>query len=174
MNKEIKTTLPKNRPLILRKRTIFIAVGLVLSIYFTQQSLTFPFGSGFYPTIIGFAAIGLSLAELIVELRGGGGEFETIDISVDEGTKGKVAMRRAVRFLVWILMIYAGIALLGYNIAVTAFLVLFMRLEGHARWWIILTITAIAVALELYYFPQILGMKWPSGLLQTIVKGMPF
>ena len=175
MDEIIEVTPTEKKPfrLTFRKRTIFTAGLLALFILYVQQSIAFPFGSGLYPQVVGTFAIILLLVQLVTELLGRGGEVEAIDLAVDEAAKGKEAMRRAIRFFGWIMGIYAGTFLLGFNISMFAFYILFMRFEGHINWWLVLLLTTIAAGIQLYYFPIILGMQWPSGLLQNIFPDFP-
>ena len=82
-------------------------------------------------------------------------------------------MKRAARFLGWFLGFYATIALVGFGITTILFFVLFMRLEGHIKWFTVLFLTAIAAAMVLFYFPGALGMLYPKGLLGNFVE-LPF
>ncbi|MFC2067197.1 hypothetical protein ACFLUO_09175 [Chloroflexota bacterium] len=163
----------KKGRLVFRKRTMFTMGLLILFISFVIRSVTFPFGAGLFPLLIGSSIIILLLLQLSTELLGKEENVEILDVAVEEAAKGKVAMLRAVRFFAWILGVYAGIFLVGFNITILAFYILFMRLEGRINWWLILILTAVASVLQLYYFPRVIGMLWPTGLIHNIFPDLP-
>ncbi|MBI4321437.1 MAG: hypothetical protein HY675_23335 [Chloroflexi bacterium] len=160
--------------MVFRPQTLLTLLIVVVSAFVVQQSLRFPVGAGIYPLVIGVITLGLSLAQLGIELRGGGtGATGAVDLAVEEEATGTAAMRRGLRFLLWLAGLYVGTYLVGFNISLVLFFFLYIKVEGQSSWRTVILMTAIAAAMELYYFPEILGMRWATGLLQEFVD-IPF
>ncbi len=156
-----------------KRETLFTLLIVAITAYAAVNSTTFPYSSGLYPMVIAIMGLGLAIAQVIVELRQKQLVRETMDVAVEESQKGSRAMRRAARFLGWVLGIYAGIWLIGYQLTILSFLVLFMRFEGHIKWLKIMTFTSALAILVLWVMPDILDMVTPAGLLQDHVA-IPF
>lgn len=149
-----------------RKETIFTLLMLAVAVIAFQQATTFPFGSGLYPMVIAMLLILLATGQVITELRQKALVKETMDVKVEEVQKGPEAMRRAKRWLLWFLGIYASIFLVGFQFTIVAFFLVFMWREGHFKWWRILLLAGICAVLIFWVLTGVLQMDWQRGLLQ--------
>ena len=114
----------------------------------------------------------MALLVLVTELRGAGGEERlrsgtgggVIDLEADRSMPSLVRARKAARVFAWLLVLYLGIWLLGFKIAVVAFLTAYVAIEARSRWFSILGLLALLVFF-LFLFERFLGVYWLEGLL---------
>jgi hypothetical protein len=152
-----------------KKETIFTLFLFGLFLYAFLDALTFPFGSGLYPMVIALIGVGLVGAQVVVELRQKVLMKEAMDVKVEESQKGKKAMRRALIFVGWFASLFAGSYLLGYQVVILPFIIIFMFAQ-HLKWYAILIIAAVVAPLILYVMPNIFQMEPPQGLLQEWLR----
>jgi TctA family transporter len=81
------------------------------------------------------------------------------------GLTRPIIARRAIVFLAFILGLLAAIAVFGFLPAIPLFLVLYMRLEGKERWWVVIANATIVTAFVYVVFDQVMRMPWPPTLL---------
>ena len=152
-----------------RKETIFTLFLLGVFLYAFLDALTFPFGSGLYPMVIALIGVGLITAQVVTELRQKVLIKEAMDVKVEESQKGKRAMGRALKFVVWFAGLWVGSYVLGFQIVVLPFIVGFMFAQ-RLKWYAILIIAAIVTPLLLWVMPDIFQMEPPQGLLQDWLR----
>lgn len=70
---------------------------------------------------------------------------------------------RALYYLAWFIGYGVLISLVGILIASAIFLVLFLKIEAHAKWRLVLICTASMVVL-LYLTASVLSLHWPTPL----------
>ncbi len=72
-------------------------------------------------------------------------------------------------FVLTIVAIFVGVALVGLPITFLVFIVIYPRLHGHVRWRTILI--AIPVTLTIIiYLDSAMGISWPTGILSNWVN----
>ena len=147
--------------------TVFLIVLFSFAVF---EAKDFAFAGRLFPLIVGIPAIVLTLIQLFSDLRANHKGDETkpqdfVDIAPDLSIPWPVVRTRALRFLCWILGLYLAIWIVGFKIAIPLFFIAFMRLEGKARWVIIISLTAVSVYVIFHYFEELLGVFWPQPLI---------
>ncbi|WP_449406301.1 tripartite tricarboxylate transporter TctB family protein [Massilia phosphatilytica] len=146
-------------------------IGIALYMLATAQQWNFMARIG--PTVVAgilIAAGTVSLANKVFFTSARAGQAQAglhMDVGSDhEGAvPEKVALRRAMAFLGWLLGFLACTSVIGLIPTVPLFIVAFMRIEGRESWWTSV-ILAICVTAFLYgIFDQVLHIPWPSSLL---------
>lgn len=157
---------------------VFAAVlvaGIGLSL---EQANAWPQKAQFLPFIVGVMTIGFVSVSLVGEMLGltfytlgansGAGSSQAGHMDSQEDyadLNERQVLLRAVTFLAWLLSFLCSIALIGLIPSALAFVALYMRIEGHERWRLILP-TAIGLALFIFIlFDQILSIPWPPTII---------
>jgi len=76
-----------------------------------------------------------------------------------------VAARRTLLAVAWIVAFFAAIVLLGFPVAVPAFVFLYLTLQGRERWLFSAIFAAVVWALFYGLFDALLHLPFPSGLI---------
>ena len=132
------------------------------------------FGARIFPISVSAPGIILILIQLYREIRrslnpgpeGTSNQERIIDVSSDTTSETSVIYSRGLRFLYWILGLYAGIYVIGFKLSIPFFFVLFMRVEGKAPWSVIALVTGVSLYIIYFHFQTLLGVYWPDCLLQ--------
>ena len=123
-------------------------------------ALSWPLKAKLFPIVIGMPLTALALGELWLSLRTTVEPANTID-----GVPRALALRRAAVAAGWIAGFFAGIALLGFVVAVPAFVLLYLRLQGRES-WLFSGVFAAAVWSGFYgLFDRLLHLPFPAGWL---------
>ena len=131
-------------------------------------------GARIFPISVSVPGTILILIQLYREIRrslipdpeGTSNKERIIDVSSDTTTEISVIYSRGLRFLYWILGLYAGIYVIGFKLSIPFFFVLFMRVEGKAPWRVIALVSGLSLYIIYFHFQTLLGVYWPDCLLQ--------
>jgi len=143
-----------------------LVFGTAIYIAFTRLAR----GAEVFPLILGIPGLALSLIQLSREILASWRRIELqpddfIDLGATDSIRYEVAFKRAGKILVWLLGFYLVIWIVGFKIAVLAFFLLYLRVEGQARWRITLIVTAIAGYAIFYHFEKMMSIHWPDCLM---------
>ena len=147
--------------------TLFLVVLFAFAIF---EARDYSRGAQFFPLMVAIAGLVLCLIQLFLDMwRIAKGKEETvggfIDIATDESIPTSVIYKRGLRYLLWILALYAGMWVLGFKIATALFFIVFLKVEGRSRWLTIGLLTAGAIYLTFVHFENIMSVHWPESLL---------
>lgn len=123
-------------------------------------AVSWPLKAKLFPLVIGIPLACLASAELWLSLK-------TITKPTNEvdGLPRKVALRRAAVAAAWIAGFFAAIVLLGFVLAVPAFVFLYLRLQGRESWLFSSVFAAVVWAGFYGLFDQLLHLPFPAGWL---------
>lgn len=123
-------------------------------------ALSWPLKAKLFPLVIGVPLGGLAIAELWLSLKTAVKPTEEVD-----GVPRNVALRRAAVAAAWIAGFFAAIVLLGFVLAVPAFVLLYLRLQGRESWIFSLVFSAVVWAVFYGLFDRVLHLPFPAGVL---------
>ena len=131
------------------------------------SAMRWPFKAALFPAIIGFSLLGMSVAELLLSLRGTERtkKRHAIDFSLSEDVDPTVAMRRTFVAFAWIVAFFGMVVLFSFNLAIVLFVFLFVKIQGGEKWWMAATMTAAAWGLFWALFIKLLDTPMPDGLV---------
>jgi hypothetical protein len=99
----------------------------------------------------------------------GSSQMSSSEFSADGVATSGEYWRSLTTFGVSVLALYIGVALVGLPIAFVIFLVVYLRLEGHVRWPILILSVVIGLGF-LVYLAYFLEIFWPESLILNWVK----
>jgi hypothetical protein len=148
---------------------IFAAVLVVIFAYGVYEALGFPLLAQVFPFWISLGTLVLALAQFVTEVRNyrlciEEVQADFVDLAPDRSMPPDVVYRRALRYLLWIVGLYACIWVAGFVIAITAFLLAFLRWEARLNWS-----NAFYLAAGGFLFvvgvSWMMTLYWPEGLI---------
>ena len=159
-------------------RVGFALFMLVIFAYGAYGVKDMVFGARIFPISVAVPGIVLILIQLYRDIRrslnpdpeGTSKKESVIDVASDTTTETSVIYSRGLRFLYWILGLYAGIYVIGFKLSIPFFFVLFMRVEGKAPWSVIALVTGVSLYIIYFHFQTLLGVYWPDCLLQRWIS----
>ncbi len=77
--------------------------------------------------------------------------------------------KRAGIFLASVVVMYAGIATIGFPISMLLFIVIYSRWQGRLGWGVI-ALSALVSAFFIFYFAYALELFWPTPLISQWVQ----
>jgi putative tricarboxylic transport membrane protein len=148
---------------------IFAAVLVVIFAYGVYEALGFPLLAQVFPFWISLVTLALTLAQFVIEIRKYRLRLEEahadfVDLAPDRSLLPEVIYGRALRYLLWIVGLYACIWIAGFVIAITAFLLTFLRWEARLNWDDVLYLAAGGF-LFVVGISWIMTLYWPEGLI---------
>ncbi len=150
---------------------IYTAVIVLLTALAVFYAKDWPFQARAFPWLAGITTATLGLLLVVTDIRrlAMGHRLEVTsgqqaDIESGYDMAAWSTYKKFARVFGWILVLYAGIWLVGLRVAVVAFFIAYLRLEGRLRWFLIVPLTALMV-LFLVYFDQLLAVHWPRGIM---------
>lgn len=145
----------RNRPSIALSAAIVLLSG-----WGVGAALSWPLKAKLFPLVIGIPLVFLALAELWLSLR-----TTLASTEAEDGVPRALALRRTLAAAGWIGGFFAAIVLLGFPLAVPAFVLLYLRLQGGES-WLFSAIFSIAVWAVFYgLFDRMLHLPFPPGAL---------
>ena len=129
------------------------------------QSRSFGYRAGLFPWAIGFPALAMGIAQLVLDLRGyeGGRSFEgMVEGASDLPTR--VVVRRSLGVAGWIVGFFVAIWLLGFSIAIPVATFLYLK-AAREKWLLTIVLTALSWAFVYGIFERVLLVPFTPGQL---------
>ncbi len=140
------------------------------------------------PVIVGTGAIVFCSLALINEVfKRGGVKQESLDEQARAQVQRKMHMdiksnvghlpvktllTRGAMFFGWMVFFLGSMALIGLIPTVPLFIILFMRMEGHEPWRIVLPMAIIMCGFIYVLFDQLLAIPWPPSVLGDFLPAL--
>jgi len=134
-----------------------VTVSLILIVFFLILigfGLTYSWGAGFAPLIVGTGGLILSLSQAVSDIRA-----EAVDDAPTEKD------RRALRLMAWLLGLVALALTLGILPGSFLFIVAYSRLTMRRNWFVAVAFAAITVFAIHVFFETLLGLSLFDGWL---------
>ncbi len=150
---------------------------IILLLFFgatAWEARNFPILARILPWVVTIPCFFLTLRELLVQLRvkadhvNGGG---SVGLDADQSNSSK-NYKKAAWCWIWLFGLYIGIWVVGFKVATIMFLILFLKIEGRATWFMTTALTALAFVMIFVYFGPVFGVFWPIGWGEQLIKDM--
>jgi hypothetical protein len=129
-----------------------------------------PFRAALFPLAVGIPVLLLTVIELICVITG---RTETLaeeslgtDFRLSETADPRLAGRRTVTIILWIIGFLLLILLAGFPIAIALFFVMYMRFGADENWGTTITTASIAWAAFYFLFIWLLNTPLHEGWIQ--------
>ena len=141
-----------------KRASLILALGiLALAAAAVFTATDWPLKARLFPLVIGIPLVALALAETLFAVFA---KEPSAEPSLPEG-----ATRRTLVAWGWMLGFFAAIVLVGFQLAVPAFVFLYLVVQGRER-WLFSIIFAVAVWAFFYgLFDALLHLPFPPGLI---------
>jgi hypothetical protein len=149
-----------------KKAALVLSLGVMaLAAWAAISAMAWPLKAKLFPLGISIPLFCLAAAEFAWLLLGSSQKGEVMDFQLADHLPAAVARRRTLLATGWILGFTLAIVLLGFPIAVPAFVFLYLRLQGREGWILSAVCTAAVWAVFYGLFDQLLHLPFPAGWL---------
>jgi hypothetical protein len=96
-----------------------------------------------------------------------------LDIEVDANIEGRVVVRRAFRFLLWLVAFLVSTSIIGMLPTSFFFVIAYMRLEGQEPWRLVAIFSVGLTSFSWFLFDYLLLLPWPRsqiGIWFPVIK----
>src|SRR5437016_1401787 len=138
---------------------------MIMSGYGVIAATAWPWKAALFPLAIGIPLFCLAATEALWVLFGKR-EMQT-EAKDFQLTTGEGSARRTAIAFGWMLGFFAAIALLGFNIAVPLFMLLYLKLQGREGWPVTIVLTLAVWGVFYGLFEMLLHLPFPAGWLFT-------
>lgn len=152
----------------------FAGLLVVVFAYGAYEARDLPLLARVFPYWISLVMLVLAVIQFGVELRRyllrvEDVEADFVDLAPDRSLPSQVVFKRAFGYFLWFVGLYVAIWVLGFVIAMTGFLLVFLRYDAELDW-----LQALELALGGFVFliaiSWIMSLYWPDGLIVQWVK----
>lgn len=148
--------------------SLLLGVVVVIGLW---QSLDWRFGARLFPQVVGGATLLLIVSRVVgrvvMMLRGGEPPppDEIVDLPVDDSVLAEEFLRRSAVVFGWVFGFIVLGLLIGLRLAIPAFLLSYLKVQGKVAWWKAVLIAAVATFVVVVAFGQWMNIRLPQGLL---------
>jgi len=159
----------------LKPSLLFDLAVIVFFVVFVYEARDWRLQARLYPWAVGIPMLVLAVTHLIWELRGANGKPATqaaavpVDVQFTQGADPAADRRRAINIFCWIFGFFAGIWLLGFNIAVPLFVFLYLKVRSGEGWVLSSALTGAAWLLFWGLFVWLLRLPFPDGVVFSLL-----
>lgn len=148
-------------------RFLLALAAAVIAGYALYASLYWPFRTALFPRVIAIPLLTLALIEMGLTLFGSekNREGHAIDFELTTDVDPVIARKRTLGIFSWALGFLALILLLGFPLAVPAFVFLYLKLAGNEGWTLTILLTALSWLIMEGLFDRLLHLPFPRGWL---------
>lgn len=168
-----------------RSAFIFSASIALVGVWALLQTWGWPIKAWLYPRFVLVPLLVLALAESVAAFRGGvslrsveygvgaglgqkaGGETP-MDFAPDATVDPALALRRTLLVVAWILGLFLGVILIGFEVAVPLFVFAYLR-SAREGWVLSIALAGAAVLAFHGLFVTLLHLPLPEGLLLSLL-----
>jgi putative tricarboxylic transport membrane protein len=152
------------------KASVTLAVAvMILSAWGVISAWSWPAKAALFPLVISIPLFFLAAAEILWVVFGSARHAAASDFKLSDHLPQGVALRRTLLAVGWILGFFLAIILLGFLIAVPAFVFLYLRLQGKQGWIFSAVFTAAVFGFFYGLFDLLLHLPFPPGVLLSLV-----
>lgn len=150
---------------------IINVILLVVFIYAPLSAREWPYATRLFVWAISVPTLLCLIAQLGIDLRrtkqpGTWEEvLETADLPVDRSIPLQIVFSRGMNFLGWFLGLFVGIWLIGFQVALPLFLILYLLTQAQSGWLLSLGVAGSVMIVQFVLFDRLLQIAWPKGIL---------
>jgi hypothetical protein len=145
------------------------AAIMLLSVWGVVSAWHWPAKAALFPLVISIPLFFLAAAEALWVLLGSETQSAASDFKLSDHLPESVALRRTLLAAGWIFGFFFAILLLGFLVAVPAFVFLYLRLQGKQGWLFSAVFTLAVFAFFYGLFDLLLHLPFPPGVLLSWV-----
>lgn len=145
----------------LTEEIIFIVVIAAFALIALIKSFEFPFMARLMPQVVTSTILFLLIVELLLLIR------TAMNRKINGEPVIGQKLKKTFPYMLWMMALYLGIAVVGFLPAAIIFNFLFCYLIGRMRWWVAILATLI-LASALFGFGEAFNLRWPEGYLSLI------
>jgi hypothetical protein len=147
-------------------RVAFSGGVALAALWALAQTAGWPAKAALYPRAVGIPLFLLAVAETLLSLRGRAEpEAATMDVALSADVAPDVARRRTLATAGWLVGFYLAVLLVGFPVAVPAFVLGYLRAQAREGWPLALLLTAGATGGFHLLFVRLLHVPFAEGLL---------
>jgi hypothetical protein len=144
-----------------RTASLILSVGVMLmAAYGVYAATAWPWKAALFPLAIGIPLFCLAAVEALWAFFGSSDSQEGT-MAPQITPPGRATWIAAA----WMLIFFAAVVLLGFEIAVPLFVFVYLKFQGGEGWTLSIVITAIVAAVFYGLFDTLLHLPFPPGLL---------
>lgn len=153
---------------------VFAGLLVVVFAYGAYEARDLPLLARVFPFWISLVMLVLAVTQFGVELRRyllrvEDAESDFVDLAPDRSLPPQLVFKRAFGYFTWFVGLYAAIWVFGFVIALTGFLLVFLRYDAELTWRETLPLAAGGF-LFIVAISWLLSLYWPDGLIVQWVK----
>ena len=149
-----------------RQTSLGLALAIMaLSAYGIYSALDWPLKAKLFPLVIAIPLFCLAAAEALWVIFAKDAAASASDFKLSEDQSPAVARRRTALAAGWIAGFFLLVLLLGFPIAVAAFVFVYLKLQGKEGWLFSAVFTAAVWFFFYGLFDLVLHMHFPDGWL---------
>lgn len=153
---------------------LFAALFVIFFAYGVYEARDYPRLAKIFPYWISLGALLLAVIQLGIELRKYLLKVEDVhadfvDLAPDRSLPPLVVFKRALGYLLWFIGLYLGIWIFGFVIAMTTFLVAFLRCDAKLNWGRTFQL-GIAGFLFVVGISWVMTLYWPEGIIARWIE----
>jgi hypothetical protein len=155
-----------------RPQAIFSFVFVIFFIVFLYEAREWRMQARLYPMAIGIPMLILAIIQVILDLKGverKQADAAPVDFQFAQSVEPVLARKRTLNIFGWLLGFFIGIWLLGFNVTIPLMVFGYLKIQSGEKWWLSLTLTAIAWAFFWTLFVWLLNLPFPDGLIFTLM-----
>lgn len=141
---------------------VMLAAGAAVVI-----AIDWPLKARLFPMAIGIPVFCMAAAEVLWGLLRPADKVGAMDFRLSEHLPSGEATRRALAAVAWMLGFLAGIALVGFPLAVPLLVLLYTKLQGREGWGLSVGLAAAVWGVFYGVFDRLLHLPFPAGWIQT-------
>ena len=130
-------------------------------------AMDWPLKAKLFPIAVGVPVFCMAAAEVLWGLLRPAARASAMDFRLSDHLPAKIAVRRTLVAIGWMLGFLAGIVLLGFPIAVPLVVFLYAKVQGREPWGLSLGLALGVWALFYAVFDRLLHLPFPAGWILT-------
>lgn len=150
---------------------VFLSLVAAVFIYYLVASRTWPIGAALLPRVAALVGLPLLAAHVYMRLRPSRGpKRQILDMGFADEDVSKADVRpRTFRMIGSMVALFVGIWLVGFHIALPAYIFLYLLFWGGAKWYWALVAGLFFEGLLIGLYDNTLHMAWNDPVLQQLL-----
>lgn|SRR5512134_4184333 len=130
-------------------------------------AMDWPLKAKLFPIAIGVPVFCMAAAEVVWGFLRPEARAAAMDFRLSDHLPSKIAVRRTLVAIGWMLGFLVGIVLVGFPMAVPLVVFLYAKVQGHESWGLSLGLALGVWGLFYAVFDRLLHLPFPAGWIQT-------
>jgi len=130
-------------------------------------AMDWPLKAKLFPIAIGVPVFCMAAAEVLWGLLRPDARAAAMDFRLSDHLPSKIAVRRTLVAIGWMLGFLVGIVLVGFPMAVPLVVFLYAKVQGREPWGLSLGLALVVWGIFYAVFDRLLHLPFPAGWIQT-------